>query len=331
MLSEVDITRAGFNYIAIYRMEEWMGMNRTFMRRLDAGAPLLPLLLLGSFMLLTACGVSTRVETTESPAVLRLDKNEPPEAQVGDEATQAAAPSPSPTPTPTAASEPERTDDNGSKEQLESEPPLQKQRMLPKGFVYADDVIPSAWLEIRYSTDYNFVGTRVSGYEAPVAILTAEAAAALKAVSDELESKGYALLIYDAYRPQKAVDHFIRWSKDPEDTKMKQIFYPEVDKAKVFKLGFIASKSGHSRGSTVDLSLVDKWTGIPTDMGSPYDFFGEVSAHGTKLITAEQTANRNLLKAAMVKHGFKPYNKEWWHYTLKDEPYPKKYFDFDVE
>lgn len=206
-----------------------------------------------------------------------------------------------------------------------------KKRNLPKGFVYVDEAIPDAKFEIRYYTEYNFVGTRIDGYKAPVPILSVKAANALKAVDEELERKGYALLIFDAYRPQKAVNHFIRWAKDPKDTKMKKVFYPSVDKTKVFKLGYVASKSGHSRGSTVDLTLVYIKTGKPVDMGSPYDFFGAISSHGTKLITARHTTHRNILKNAMVKHGFKPYDKEWWHYTLKNEPYPSKYFDFDVE
>ncbi|WP_199731626.1 M15 family metallopeptidase [Cohnella endophytica] len=201
---------------------------------------------------------------------------------------------------------------------------------LPESFVYVDEVVPEVQLEIRYASAYNFVGVPIDGYNAPIAILTSQAATALKAVNDELEKQGYVLLIYDAYRPQKAVDQFIRWSKDAKDTKMKKVFYPAIDKTKVFKLGYVASKSGHSRGSTVDLTIAVKKTGNPVDMGSPYDFFGDISSHGTKLITAKQTANRNILKNAMVKHGFDPYSKEWWHYTLAKEPYPTRYFDFDI-
>ncbi len=208
---------------------------------------------------------------------------------------------------------------------------IPKQRKLPDGFAYVDEVIPSAQLEIRYYGDYNFVGTRIDGYNAPVAILSERAAKALKAVNTELERKGYVLHIYDAYRPQKAVDHFARWAKDVKDTKMKMDFYPKVDKTMVFKLGYVASKSGHSRGSTIDLTIAYKKTGEVVDMGSPYDFFGDISGHGTKLITAKQTSNRDVLKNAMVKHGFKPYDKEWWHYTLIKEPFPKKYFNFDVQ
>jgi D-alanyl-D-alanine dipeptidase len=206
-----------------------------------------------------------------------------------------------------------------------------KQRKLPKGFVYLDEVMPTAKYDIRYYSDYNFVGKRVDGYKAPFAIMSSKAAKALKAVNDELERKGYRLKIYDAYRPAKAVAHFVRWSADGSDTKMKKIFYPKIDKKNLFKLGYIARKSGHSRGSTVDLTLVDIKTGKDVDMGVIFDFLGAVSNHGTKLITAKQTSNRSLLKNAMVKHGYKPYSKEWWHYTLAKEPFPKTYFNFNVE
>ncbi|XID94810.1 M15 family metallopeptidase [Paenibacillaceae bacterium WGS1546] len=202
---------------------------------------------------------------------------------------------------------------------------------LPDGFVYLDEAVPGALFDIRYFTDDNFVGEKIDGYKAPVPIASKAAAKALKRVNDELAQDGYVLLIYDAYRPQKAVEHFIRWAADPEDTKMKETYYPEVDKTKVFKLGYVASRSGHSRGSTIDLTIARADTGEPLDMGSPFDFFGDVSGHGTELIGPEQKANRERLKNVMVKYGFNPYNKEWWHYTLKDEPFPKRYFDFDVE
>lgn len=206
-----------------------------------------------------------------------------------------------------------------------------KKRELPAGFVYLDEVIPSAAYDIRYYGDYNFVGARVDGYKAPYAIMTAQAAKALKEVSVDLAAKGYKLVVYDAYRPQKAVDHFIRWSKDPKDQTTKHIFYPDTDKSKLFKLGYLSSKSGHSRGSTVDLSIASIKTGKLVDMGGGFDFLGSVSWHGTKLVNAAQTANRNVLKKAMEKRGFKAYSKEWWHYTLIKEPYPKTYFNFDVE
>ncbi len=206
-----------------------------------------------------------------------------------------------------------------------------KKNNLSKGFVYIDDMIPSAQYDIRYYGEYNFVGKRIDGYKAPLAIMSLKGVTALKKASDELEKKGYLLLIYDAYRPQKGVNVFVRWSKDAKDNKMKNEFYPLLDKRNLFKLGFISSKSGHTRGSTIDLSLIHKSTGKVVDMGGPFDFFGDISNHGTKLITKQQSGNRNVLKNAMVKYGFKPYSKEWWHYTLINEPFPKQYFNFDVE
>ncbi|WP_341347537.1 M15 family metallopeptidase [Paenibacillus sp. FSL H3-0469] len=206
-----------------------------------------------------------------------------------------------------------------------------KKNNLPGGFVYLGEVIPSAQYEIRYYSENNFTGTRVDGYKAPLAIFSKTAASALKKVSEDLEQKGYILRIYDAYRPQQAVNHFVRWSQDAADLKMKPQYYPKLDKRNLFKLGFIAKKSGHSRGSTIDLTLAHKSTGKLVDMGSPYDFFGEISYYNTTLISSTQHANRKLLKDAMVKQGFKPYAKEWWHFTLIKEPYPKQYFNFKVE
>lgn len=208
---------------------------------------------------------------------------------------------------------------------------IEKKRNLPDGFVYLDEIIPSAQFDIRYFTENNFIGERINGYHAPLAIMTKAAAEALQKVHAELEEQGYNLLIYDAYRPQKAVDHFVAWSEDPDDTKMKEQYYPDLDKTQLFQLGYIASQSGHSRGSTVDLTLIDLKTGEELDMGGSFDFFGEKSHHGTDLINEEQTANRNILKEAMEKHGFIAYPEEWWHYTYRDEPFPAKYFDFDIE
>ena len=202
---------------------------------------------------------------------------------------------------------------------------------LPDGFVYVTDVVKTAQLDIRYYGDNNFVGTRIDGYEAPVAILTKEAAEALKAAADLLEEQGYYIKIFDAYRPQQAVDHFIRWAKDVHDTKMKEKFYPDLDKSVLFEQGYIAEKSGHTRGSTVDLTIVDMKTNEELDMGSGFDFFGEISHHGTDLITEQQEANRNILRDAMVAAGFEVYPEEWWHYKLKDEPYPDTYFNFKVK
>lgn len=206
-----------------------------------------------------------------------------------------------------------------------------KKNNLPGGFVYLDEVIPTAQYEIRYYSENNFTGARVDGYKAPLAIFSQTAASALKKVSDDLERKGYILRVYDAYRPQKAVNDFISWSQDTSDIKMKQQYYPKLDKRNLFKLGFISKKSGHSRGSTIDLTLADKKTGALVDMGSPYDFFGEISYYNTTLVNSTQHANRKILKDAMSKQGFEPYSKEWWHFTLIKEPYPKKYFNFNVE
>lgn len=208
---------------------------------------------------------------------------------------------------------------------------MSKKHNLPDGFVYVDDHIPGILLDIRYYGEDNFVGARVDGYNGPYAILAVEAADALARVQADLSAQGLTLLIYDAYRPQKAVDHFKAWSEDPGDTRTKADYYPDLDKSRLFKLGYIASRSGHSRGATVDLTVADAATGEPLDMGTPHDFLGEESHHGSPLVTEEQAANRLLLKEKMERRGFKAYSKEWWHYTLIDEPYPDTYFDFDVE
>ena len=197
-------------------------------------------------------------------------------------------------------------------------------------FVLLSEAVPDAILEIRYYSTYNFVGARVDGYEEPVALLTKEAATALKGVSDSLMEKGYRLKIYDAYRPQKAVDHFVRWAEDTADTKMKEYFYPELDKSVLFPLGYIDRKSGHSRGSTVDLTLFDMKTEKEVDMGGTFDYFGELSHPDYTEITEEQYAMRMLLREVMVKHGFRPLEEEWWHFTLEDEPFPNTYFTFPI-
>ena len=197
-------------------------------------------------------------------------------------------------------------------------------------FVMISDAVPDAILEVRYYSTYNFVGDRIDGYEAPVALLTREAAGALREVSDELAKQGYRLKIYDAYRPQSAVDHFQRWAADWEDVRMKEYFYPDLDKSLLFSQGYISAKSGHSRGSTVDLTLFDMAAGKELDMGGTFDYFGNRSHPNYAGLTEEQAANRALLRDAMLSHGFKGINTEWWHFTLKDEPYPNTYFDFPV-
>ena len=198
------------------------------------------------------------------------------------------------------------------------------------GFVSVGEYIPDVILEIRYYSTYNFAGERIDGYEAPVALLTLEAARALKAVSEDVRQQGYRLKIYDTYRPQQAVDHFAAWAADLDATAMKPYFYPEVDKEDLFDAGYIAYHSGHSRGSTVDLTLFDMETGKEADMGGTFDWFGVRSHSDFSDLTLEQQENRQLLYDAMVRHGFHGITSEWWHFTLDDEPYPDTYFDFPV-
>ena len=209
-------------------------------------------------------------------------------------------------------------------------------------FVNLSDVIPDAILEIRYYSTFNFVGVRIDGYEEPVALLTRQAADSLRAVSDDLKKQGYRLKIYDAYRPQCAVDHFVRWAADVNDTLMRPYFYPQVQKNMLFKSGYILKNSGHTRGSSIDLTLFDMATEKELDMGGTFDWFGPEShpdfGGNTKTgkykangrITAEQFHNRMILRKAMLRHGFKPVGTEWWHFTLDNEPFPNTYFTFPV-
>ncbi|WP_343558712.1 M15 family metallopeptidase [Sphingobacterium sp.] len=208
---------------------------------------------------------------------------------------------------------------------------VKAQQKMPSNFVYVKEVIPTITLDMRYFGSHNFTGRAIRGYEKPVAILTKRAALALQQVEQYLNNQGLALKIFDAYRPQRAVDDFKAWSLATQDTIAKREFYPDLDKKNLFKLGFIASKSGHSRGSTVDLTLIDLKNHKEMDMGGAFDFFGAVSHHDYTKLTAKQKENRRILREAMAKFGFKAYDKEWWHYTLKDEPYRKTYFDFIVK
>ncbi len=199
------------------------------------------------------------------------------------------------------------------------------------GFVSLSDVLPDVLLEIRYFTSYNFVGERIDGYTAPRALLTREATAALARVSRAARARGFRLKVFDAYRPQMAVDHFVRWAKDQSDTRMKPYFYPEVDKADLFKEGYIAIKSGHSRGSTIDLTLFDESCGKEVDMGGPFDYFGMLSHPDYTLgLSDKQIGYRRLLREMMLKENFRPLSSEWWHFTLNQEPYPDTYFTFPV-
>lgn len=198
------------------------------------------------------------------------------------------------------------------------------------GFVSISEVIPDVILEIRYHSSYNFVGTRVDGYDEPIALLTRQAADSLRVVSDELKQQGYRLKIFDAYRPQCAVDHFVRWAADVNDTLMKPYFYPMLTKDRLFPEQYICLRSGHTRGSTVDLTLFDMNTEREVDMGGNFDYFGDLSHPDYMDITPEQYAMRMKLREAMLRHGFNPFDSEWWHFTLKNEPYPDTYFTFPL-
>lgn len=200
-----------------------------------------------------------------------------------------------------------------------------------ENFVLLSDVVPDIIQEIRYFSTFNFLGERVDGYEQPCALITKKAAESLKKANEEAIKQGYRLKVYDAYRPQRAVNHFVRWAKDLSATSMKPYFYPEVDKSVLFKEGYIDYKSGHTRGSTIDLTLFDTRTCQELDMGSYFDFFGSISHPSyTGNLTEQQIANRKKLNSIMTSNGFKPLDTEWWHFTLIDEPFPDTYFDFPV-
>lgn len=197
-------------------------------------------------------------------------------------------------------------------------------------FVVLSDMVPGIVQEIRYFSTYNFVGDRIDGYEEPVALLTKEAARALKGVANEANAMGYRLKVFDAYRPARAVRHFVFWGIEDLDLRMKPYFYPKLEKQVLFQEGYIAKESSHSRGSTIDLTLLDMATGKEVDMGSPFDLFDPLSHPDCRDVTDEQYDNRMLLQNLMVRAGFEPIDCEWWHFTLKDEPFPETYFDFPV-
>ena len=207
---------------------------------------------------------------------------------------------------------------------------FEKATMDPSGFVLLSDYVPGIIQEIRYFSTYNFIGERIDGYEEPCALLTKEAARALKSVANEMAVRGLRLKIFDAYRPACAVKHFVLWGIEDQDIRMKPYFYPDLEKQELFIQGYIAKLSSHSRGSTVDLMLLDMQTGRELDMGSPFDFFGEISHPDYRGITDEQFASRMILQRVMVRNGFRPLDCEWWHFTLESEPYPNTYFEFPV-
>ncbi len=202
--------------------------------------------------------------------------------------------------------------------------------MNPSGFVLLADYVPSIIQEIRYYTTYNFIGDRIDGYEEPVALLTKEAARALKSAASEFFVQGYRIKVFDAYRPASAVKHFMLWGIEDTDIRMKPYFYPDIEKQEVFSKGYVAKLSSHSRGSAIDLTLLDMKTGKELDMGSPFDMFSEISHPSYRGISDEQYDNRMRLQKVMVRNGFEPIDNEWWHFKLKDEPYPDTYFEFPV-
>jgi zinc D-Ala-D-Ala dipeptidase len=224
----------------------------------------------------------------------------------------------------------------------------------PAAFVSLHAVAPTILLDVRYATAHNFIGRPIRGYRQPLCILTRPAAEALALVQDRMLARGYSLKVYDCYRPQRAVDDFVRWGKRVGDQTMKAEFYPHVDKRRVFKEGYIATKSGHSRGSTMDLTLVrlparpearyrpgqnlvsctapawERFRDNSIDMGTGYDCFDPRSHPLNPEIKGREHRNRLLLRRAMTAAGFTPLATEWWHFTLTDEPYPNTYFDFPV-
>jgi len=207
---------------------------------------------------------------------------------------------------------------------------VDSREMDPSGFVVLADYVPHVVQEIRYYSTYNFIGERIDGYEEPCALLTIEAARALKTAANELFVQGYRLKVFDAYRPVAAVKQFILWGIEDQDIRMKPYFYPDLEKQELFSKGYIAKRSSHSRGSAVDVTLLDMRTGKEVDMGSPFDLFSEASHPDYTGVTREQYENRMRLRTAMLRNGFAPIDCEWWHFALRNEPYPDTYFAFPV-
>jgi D-alanyl-D-alanine dipeptidase len=198
-------------------------------------------------------------------------------------------------------------------------------------FEDAGTAIPGLVVEMRYFGDENFVGRRIAGYEGPVCLLTQEAVKSLAAVQERLNSLGLGLKVFDCYRPKRAVDNFVAWARRPTDQARKTDYYPNVDKSELFALGYIAERSGHSRGSTLDVTMINLRTGAEVDMGSRYDLFDPISWPASTAVSKAAQANRMLLQDTMIKAGFRPLKEEWWHFTLEEEPYPETYFDFVVK
>lgn len=196
------------------------------------------------------------------------------------------------------------------------------------GFGKIYEVVDDAVFDLRYYSPYNFTGKKIRGYQAPVAYMTKEALQALAQAAADLRQQGYRILVWDSYRPQKAVDNFVEWINDPQDLGNKS-FYPSLQKADLISGVYIMPKSGHTRGSTIDLTII-KQDGSSVDMGGTFDLFSERSHPDYPKLTKQQKRNRKILRDAMLKAGFVGIDSEWWHFTLKDEPYKDTYFDFDV-
>ena len=227
---------------------------------------------------------------------------------------------------------------------------------LPQGFVYLHEVDPSILVQMRYLSDQNFIGKPLNGYKKPVVILTREAAEALAKLQQDVKKDGYTVVVYDAFRPQKTVDQFVAWGDDINDNKMKALYYPRVAKHDVFRLQYVAEKSTHTRGSTVDLSLLPAGQTLKDikditpvkrtladgfevfflddgtlDMGTSFDLFDEASHPASQLVAQNYQKNRQYLQDKMQQYGFEGVETEWWHFTFKNEPFPDTYFDFDIE
>ncbi|MGW5723613.1 D-Ala-D-Ala dipeptidase VanX [Amycolatopsis sp. NPDC003865] len=198
------------------------------------------------------------------------------------------------------------------------------------GFVFVDEAAPGIRWDAKYATWDNFTGKPVDGYLANRIVGTRALGAALQRAQEKAASRGFGLLLWDGYRPQRAVDCFLRWSRWPEDGRTKARHYPRIDRAEMFEKGYVAAKSGHSRGSTVDLTLYHTDTGELVPMGGGHDLMDAISHHGANGITEAEARNRQALRAVMESCGFRGYEREWWHYTLRDEPYPDTYFDFPI-
>lgn len=275
---------------------------------------------------LTACNKKESPNQTATPDSVTVT-----EGTAAPSAVETAAPTPptaAPTP-PTAA--PTQAPTSPSADEVLSRGSSDPGNVYDaSGFVNIKEIIPEAQIELRYATDHNFVGERINGYEEEIALMTKEAAAALLGACHDLKELGYTIKIFDAYRPQSAVDHFVSWSTDYNDQRMKNEFYPELDKSLLFSNGYIAAYSGHSHGSTIDLTLVDLSTGEEVDMGGSFDYFGALSHPDYTGISSQQYENRMTLRTAMINNGFSPLSTEWWHFTLNNDPYPNTYFNFPV-